>query len=82
MKNILIYGRLSCPFTQLALRHAKQKKVFYEFIDISNISPAHKKQLKKKNHVTVPAVFVKCGKARYRFIGGSEHFLAFLKNNF
>lgn len=79
--NIIIYGSLSCPYTRLAIKHAKQKKVFYEFIDISNISPAHNKQLNKKNHVTVPAVFVKCGKGRYRFLGGYDIFLAFLKND-
>ncbi len=75
MLDVIIYGRLSCPHTRLAIKRAK--KISHTFIDIGKITRAHKKQLAKYEHRTVPAIFVKYGRG-YRFIGGSEEFLSLL----
>jgi hypothetical protein len=62
----------------MALELAKEDfKQNFIFVPIDKISRAHKRQLQRRKHVTVPAIFKKASEdaSRSCFVGGYEDML-------
>ena len=59
MSKIIVYGTTACPYCVLAKRYLDEKKVEYEYVDVSIDKERAKEMIEKSGQMGVPVLDVK-----------------------